>query len=155
MEDREGAPFVGPAGRLLDKALLDAGIDREQVYVTNAVKHFKFIERGKRRIHAKPNVMEIRACHPWLEAEIEVLKPELIVCLGATAAQALLGRDFRITRQRGVFIEHNLADYVMATVHPSALLRAPDPERRRQEYRLFVKDLEAISKKIAVVRPRA
>ncbi len=151
-EDRAGAPFVGPAGRLLDKALIDAGIDREQVYVTNAVKHFKFEERGKRRIHAKPNAIEIEACRPWLEAEIEVVRPELIVCLGATAAQALLGRDFRITRQRGVFFPHDLAKNIMATVHPSALLRAPDPERRRQEYGLFVKDLEAIPEKVAGIR---
>ena len=118
---------------------MEAGIDREEVYVTNAVKHFKFIERGKRRIHAKPNVIVIRACHPWLEAEIEVFKPELIVCLGETAAQSLLGRQFRLTRQRGVFLEHDHAKYVMATVHPSALLRAPDPERRQEEYRLFIK----------------
>jgi DNA polymerase len=152
VEDREGAPFVGPAGRLLDKAMVEAGIDREQVYVTNAVKHFKFIERGKRRIHAKPNIIEIRACHPWLEAEIDVVKPELIVCLGATAAQALLGREFRITRQRGVFLEHDLAKFVMATVHPSSLLRAPDPERRHEEYRLFVQDLKTIPKRITAVR---
>lgn len=152
VEDREGAPFVGPAGRLLDKALVEAGIDREQVYVTNAVKHFKFIERGKRRIHAKPNIIEIRACHPWLEAEIEVVRPELIVCLGATASLAIMGRDFRLTQQRGIFLEHDLAKYAMATVHPSALLRAPDPERRHEEYRLFVKDLRTIPKKIAAVR---
>ncbi len=151
-EDREGAPFVGPAGRLLDKALIEAGIDRQQVYVTNAVKHFKFEERGKRRIHAKPNAIEIAACRPWLEAEIEVVRPELIVCLGATAAQAILGRAFRITRQRGVFFPHELAQSVMATVHPSSLLRAPDPEQRRQEYGLFVKDLEAIPEKVAAIR---
>lgn len=151
-EDRQGAPFVGPAGRLLDKALIEAGIDREQVYVTNAVKHFKFVERGKRRIHAKPNSIEINACRPWLDAEIEVVHPELIVCLGATAAQALLGRDFRITRQRGSFFPHEHAKFIMATVHPSALLRAPDPERRHEEYELFVKDLEAIPKKIPAVR---
>jgi len=155
VEDREGAPFVGPAGRLLDKALVEAGIDRDQVYVTNAVKHFKFIERGKRRIHAKPNVIEIRACKPWLEAEIQVVKPELIVCLGATAAQALMGRAFRITKQRGVFFEHELAGSVMATVHPSALLRAPDPERREEEYQLFIRDLEKIPKRIESIRLRA
>lgn len=155
VEDREGAPFVGPAGRLLDKALVEAGIDREQVYVTNAVKHFKFIERGKRRIHAKPTIIEIRACHTWLEAEIEVVKPELVVCLGATAALALFGREFRLTKQRGIFLPHELAKSVMATVHPSALLRAPDPERRHEEYKLFVKDLEAIPKKIPAIRLRA
>lgn len=151
-EDREGAPFVGPAGRLLDKALIEAGIDRDQVYVTNAVKHFKFVERGKRRIHAKPNSVEIAACHPWLEAEIAVVRPEVIVCLGATAAQALLGRTFRITQQRGVFFPHAAAKFVVATVHPSALLRAPDAERRHEEYRLFVRDLEAIPKKIPAIR---
>ena len=151
-EDREGAPFVGPAGRLLDKALIDAGVDRSQVYVTNAVKHFKFVERGKRRIHAKPNSAEIHACRPWLDAEIHVVHPELIVCLGATAAQSLLGRDFRITQQRGVFLPHELAKWVMATVHPSALLRAPDPEKRHEEYRLFVRDLASIPEKVAAIR---
>jgi len=154
-EDREGAPFVGPAGKLLDKALVEAGIDREQVYVTNAVKHFKFIERGKRRIHAKPNSIEIAACRPWLEAEIEVVRPEVIVCLGATAAQAVMGRAFRVTQQRGIFFPHALAKFVVATVHPSALLRAPDPERRHEEYRLFVRDLAAIPKKIPAIRLRA
>lgn len=152
VEDREGAPFVGPAGRLLDKALADAGIDRNQVYVTNAVKHFKFVERGKRRIHAKPNVIEISACRPWLESEIDVIQPELVVCLGATAARSLMGRDFRVTKQRGIFFPHELVKSVMATVHPSALLRAPDPERRHEEYRLFVRDLEKIPKRIAAVR---
>lgn len=155
VEDRQGAPFVGPAGRLLDKALLEAGIDREQVYVTNAVKHFKFVERGKRRIHAKPTIIEIRACHAWLDAEIEVVKPELIVCLGATASVAVIGRDFRLTQHRGEFLPHDRAAYVMATVHPSALLRAPDPDRRHEEYRLFVKDLEGITKRVPAIRLRA
>lgn len=152
VEDREGMPFVGPAGRLLDKALIEAGVDRAQIYVTNAVKHFKFIERGKRRIHAKPNVIEITACHPWLEAEIDVIKPELVVCLGATAAQSLMGRAFRITQHRGEFFEHDRVKYVMSTVHPSSLLRAPDPERRHEEYRLFVNDLKAIPRKVPAVR---
>lgn len=151
-EDRTGAPFVGPAGKILDKALLEAGIDRGQVYVTNAVKHFKFVERGKRRIHAKPNSVEIAACKPWLEAEVAVIHPELIVCLGATAAQAILGRTFRLTQHRGEFFPHDRAKYVMATVHPSSLLRAPDPERRHEEYRLFVQDLEAIPKKVSAIR---
>jgi DNA polymerase len=151
-EDREGAPFVGPAGRLLDKALLDAGIDRTRVYVTNTVKHFKFVERGKRRIHAKPNAAEITACRPWLEAEIQVIEPELIVCLGATAAQALMGRTFRLTKERGVFLPHPLVKWVMATVHPSSLLRAPDPAKRHEEYRLFVQDLHTIPEKIAAIR---
>ena len=151
-EDREGAPFVGPAGKLLDKALIEAGVDREQVYVTNAVKHFKFEPRGKRRIHAKPNAIEIAACRPWLDAEIGVIHPELIVCLGATAAQAMLGRAFRLTQQRGVFLPHDAAKLIMATVHPSALLRAPDPEKRHEEYRLFVRDLAQIPRKVGAVR---
>jgi len=151
-EDREGAPFVGPAGRLLDKALVEAGIDRSQVYVTNAVKHFKFEERGKRRIHAKPNAAEIGACRPWLESEIEVVKPELIVCLGATAAQTLLGRNFRITQQRGIFLPFTQSKWIMTTVHPSALLRAPDPERRHEEYELFLRDLSAIPEKVSAIR---
>lgn len=151
-EDLQGAPFVGPAGRLLDKAMAEAGIDRGQVYVTNAVKHFKFVERGKRRIHAKPNSAEIAACHPWLDAEIEVVQPELLVCLGATAAQAVMGRSFRVTQQRGIFFPHDRAKFVMATVHPSSLLRAPDPERRHEEYALFVRDLHSIVKKIPAVR---
>jgi len=152
VEDREGAPFVGPAGRLLDKALVEAAIDRTQVYVTNAVKHFKFVERGKRRIHAKPNGAEMTACRPWLESEIDVVKPELIVCLGATAAQTLLGRDFRITQQRGIFLPYDRAKWIMATVHPSSLLRAPDPERRHQEYQLFLRDLSAIPEKVSAIR---
>src|SRR5215218_1951486 len=137
-EDLTGKPFVGPAGRLLDNALVEAGIDRSQTYVTNVVKHFKWEPRGKRRIHKKPNAQEISACRPWLEAEISVVKPKVIVALGATAAQALLGAKFRVTKQRGEFIESTLAPYVMATVHPSSILRAPDEESRRLEYRLFV-----------------
>src|SRR5215212_1605316 len=125
-EDLEGRPFVGPAGGLLDKALDEAGIDRSKVYVTNVVKHFKWEPRGKRRIHKKPNSMEINACRPWLEAEIAVVKPDVIVALGATAAQALLGPKFRVTKQRGQFIESTFAPYIMATIHPSAILRAPD-----------------------------
>jgi uracil-DNA glycosylase len=140
-EDRAGAPFVGPAGRLLDRALEDAGIARDDAYVTNAVKHFKWVPRGKRRIHSKPSAMEIQACHPWLEEEIRVIAPTVIVCLGATAAQALLGKAFRVTKQRGEFVPSNLAPRVLATVHPSALLRAPDDETRRAEYARFVEDL--------------
>src|SRR5438445_769812 len=116
-EDIQGRPFVGPAGKILDKALEEAGIDRKEVYVTNAVKHFKWEPRGKRRIHKKPNSLEITACKPWLEAEIKVLKPEVIVCLGATAAQALIGKDFKVSTQRGIFVKSSLAPYVMATVH--------------------------------------
>jgi DNA polymerase len=140
-EDRAGRPFVGPAGRLLDKALDEAGLDRGQAYVTNAVKHFKFTERGKRRIHGKPGSVEITACRPWLEAELAVIRPDLIICLGATAAQALMGRDFRVTRDRGRFFAHDWAKQLMATVHPSSLLRVQEPDRAKNEYELFVKDL--------------
>ena len=145
-EDLEGKPFVGPAGSVLDKGLVAAGIDRRDVYVTNAVKHFKWEPRGKRRIHKKPNATEIAACRPWLEAEIAVLKPKVVVCLGATAAQALLGRDFRVTQRRGEFLESPIASYVMATVHPSSILRAPDDETRHEEMRRFVADLKKISR---------
>jgi len=144
-EDLQGKPFVGPAGKLLDKALEDAGIDRSQVYVTNVVKHFKWQARGKRRIHQKPNWSEIAACRPWLEAELDVIEPRVLVCLGATAAQALLGRDFRVSRQRGELVESDLAENVIATVHPSSILRADD-ETREQEYRELVRDLEKVAK---------
>ncbi|HEY3579316.1 MAG TPA: UdgX family uracil-DNA binding protein [Pyrinomonadaceae bacterium] len=147
-EDLTGQPFVGPAGRLLDSALEEAGIDRKQTYVTNVVKHFKWEPRGKRRIHKKPNSTEIAACRPWLEAELAVVKPDVIVALGATAAQALLGPQFRVTKQRGEFIESTLAPYVMATVHPSSILRAPDDETRQLEYRHFVDDLKKLARVI-------
>ena len=143
-EDLQGKPFVGPAGKLFDKALEDAGIDRSQVYVTNVVKHFKWQARGKRRIHQKPNWSEIAACRPWLEAELEVIKPRVLVCLGATAAQALLGRDFRVSRQRGELVHSDLAENVIATVHPSSILRADD-ETREQEYDALVRDLEKVA----------
>ena len=145
-EDIQGRPFVGPAGKILDKALAEAGIDRKDVYVTNAVKHFKWEPRGKRRIHKKPNSIEITACKPWIEAEIEVVHPQVIVCLGATAAQALLGREFKVSTQRGVWVPSPLAPFVMATVHPSSLLRAPDEETRRLETRRFVADLKLVHK---------
>src|SRR5689334_718843 len=132
-EDLAGHPFVGPAGHLLDRALVEAGIDRSLVYVTNVVKHFKWEPRGKRRIHKKPNTAEISACRPWLDTEIELVKPRVIVCLGATAAQALIGPTFRVTMSRGEFIPSTLAAYVMATVHPSSILRAPDDEARHRE----------------------
>jgi len=148
-EDLTGKPFVGPAGRLFDEALAEAGIDRQQAYVTNVVKHFKWEPRGKRRIHKKPNSLEIAACHPWLEAEVALIKPEIIVALGATAAQTLLGSKFRVTKQRGEFLESTLATYVMATVHPSSILRAPDDETRRLEYRRFVDDLKKLSRVIS------
>jgi len=144
-EDLEGEPFVGPAGRLLDEALGQADIDRREAYVTNVVKHFKWEARGKRRIHKRPNSAEIEACRPWLEAEIDAVKPSIIVCLGATAAQSLLGKQFRVTRQRGQFIESPLAPLVMATVHPSSILRAPDEETRRTEMRRFIDDLKKIA----------
>jgi DNA polymerase len=145
-EDIQGRPFVGPAGKILDKALAEAGIDRKDVYVTNAVKHFKWEPKGKRRIHKKPNSIEITACKPWIEAEIEVVHPQVIVCLGATAAQALLGREFKVSTQRGVWVPSPLAPFVMATVHPSSLLRAPDEETRRLETRRFVADLKLVHK---------
>jgi len=148
-EDLAGKPFVGPAGKLLDAALLEAGIDRKKVYVTNAVKHFNWEPRGKRRIHKKPSAAEINACRPWLDAEIERLKPEVIVCLGATAAQALLGKDFRVTQHRGEFIRSSLARHVSATVHPSSILRAPDEETRHNEMIRFIADLKKIAKVIS------
>lgn len=144
-EDLAGHPFVGPAGKLLDRALEEAGIDRRLVYVTNVVKHFKWEPRGKRRIHAKPNGAEIAACRPWLETEILLVKPRVLVCLGATAAQALLGRAFKVSQQRGTFVPSTLAPRVTATVHPSSILRAPDDESRREEMRRFVLDLKRIA----------
>ena len=144
-EDREGKPFVGPAGRVLDEALEEAGIDRRHVYITNAVKHFKWKPQGKRRLHQKPNAAEINACRPWLDAEIAVVKPHLLVLLGATAAQALLGRDFRVSVQRGQLIERPGLPPMMATVHPSSILRAPDDETRELEMRAFVQDLKRVA----------
>jgi len=143
-EDLEGKPFVGPAGKVLDKALEAAGIERREVYVTNAVKHFKWEPRGKRRIHKKPNQLEIMACRPWLEAEAAVVKPDVIVCLGATAAQSLLGKDFKVTQRRGELIPHQLAPFVTATVHPSSILRAPDEETRHREMARFIEDLKTV-----------
>jgi uracil-DNA glycosylase len=140
-EDLEGRPFVGPAGRLLDEALDEAGIDRRDAYLTNAVKHFKWTPRGKRRIHQRPNAREIAACRPWLEAELQVVKPSVLVCLGAVAAQALLGRGVRVTRDRGRPIETELAAVAFATVHPSSILRAPDATSRKRERAQFVDDL--------------
>jgi DNA polymerase len=144
-EDLEGKPFVGPAGRLLDEALSEAGIDRFQTYVTNVVKHFKWEPAGKRRIHKKPNAREIAACRPWLDAELLVLKPRVLVCLGATSAQALLGRDFRVSVTRGEFVASPLAEYVTATVHPSSILRAPDAQARHAARLQFVEDLKKVA----------
>jgi uracil-DNA glycosylase family protein len=143
-EDLAGHPFVGPAGRVLDRALAEAGIDRDAVYLTNVVKHFKWEPRGKRRIHKKPNAGEVAACRPWLDTEIALLKPRAIVCLGATAAQALFGRTFKVTAHRGEFLDSPLAPIVLATVHPSSLLRAPDDETRRRETARFVEDLRRV-----------
>jgi uracil-DNA glycosylase family protein len=148
-EDLAGRPFVGPAGALLNKAILAAGLDRTQVYVTNAVKHFKWEQRGKRRLHARPNSREIEACKPWLEAELEAIKPELLVVLGSVAAQSLLGRKFKVTQERGKFIESPWAVRTLATFHPSALLRAPDHDARAEMNRLFVKDLRKVAKALA------
>jgi DNA polymerase len=144
-EDLKGRPFVGPAGRILDQALEEAGIDREQTYVTNVVKHFKWEPRGKRRIHKKPNSTEIEACKPWLEAEIATVRPRIVVCLGATAAQALLGKDFRVSRQHGQPVPSPLAELVIATVHPSSILRATD-ETRESEMEQFIEDLKVVAK---------
>jgi uracil-DNA glycosylase family protein len=145
-EDRAGHPFVGPAGKLLNEALAEAGIDRTDVYVTNVVKHFSWTasERGKRRIHKKPRYSEIQACRPWLDAELQVIKPEILVCLGATAAQSLLGRTFSVNRQRGQLVKSSLAPYVTATVHPSSILRASDDKSRRVQMRAFVSDLKKV-----------
>jgi DNA polymerase len=147
-EDRAGHPFVGPAGRVLDEALKEAGIDRGDVYVTNAVKHFKSIERGKRRLHAKPSAREARACRPWLEVEIEVVHPAIIVCLGATAAQSLLGSTFRLTQHLGEVLSSDWAPGMMATYHPSAILRAPDETARKTMRRQFVDDLRVAAETI-------
>jgi DNA polymerase len=144
-EDKEGRPFVGPAGRLFDRALEEAGLDRHASYVTNAVKHFKWEPRGKRRIHAKPTWSEVMACRPWLEAEIAAVRPTVLVCLGATAAQSLLGKQFRVTKQRGEWIDSDWAEYVTATIHPSAILRQRDDESRHAELARFVDDLSKVA----------
>jgi DNA polymerase len=147
-EDIEGRPFVGPAGKMLHKAMIEAGIDPQDVYITNAVKHFKFERRGGRRLHKKPSGPEIAACRPWLDAELDLIRPSIIVCLGATATQALMGKEARVTRIRGAFLEHETARYITATIHPSALLRMPEEERRHEEYRLFVEDLRKVREKL-------
>jgi len=145
-EDRADRPFVGPAGQLLDRALARAGIDRSRVYITNSVKHFKWQPRGKRRIHSKPDPGEVEACIPWLHAELAVIRPNVVVCMGATAAQALLGKSFRVTRQRGQLIPFPLAPFALATLHPSAILRAPDDETREQWFEDLVNDLEPVAR---------
>jgi DNA polymerase len=145
-EDRSGKPFVGPSGKLFDRALTEVGVDRKKVYVTNAVKHFKWEPRGKRRIHKTPNSREIAACRPWLEAELRLIKPNVVVCLGATAAQTILGPTFRVTRERGRVLSSPLAPKIVATVHPSSLLRQVDEESREREYTHFVADLRVALK---------
>lgn len=153
-EDLQGRPFVGPAGKILDKALDAAGIDRDDVYVTNVVKHFKWEPRGKRRIHKKPNGMQIAACRPWFDAELEAVKPRIVVCLGATAAQALLGRNFRVTQDRGKVLSID-AMPILATVHPSSILRAPDDESRHAEMAHFIADLRIVATQISGRRKAA
>jgi uracil-DNA glycosylase len=145
-EDLQGAPFVGPAGALLDKALAEAGIPRDEVYVTNAVKHFSWEPRGKRRIHKKPRVSEIKACRPWLEAELKAVKPVVIVCLGATAAQSVFGPQFKLMQSRGEMLASPLSAQALATIHPSAVLRAPDSERRREAYEMLIADLRKVAR---------
>jgi DNA polymerase len=152
-EDIEGHPFVGPAGKLLRTAMLEAGLDPRNAYITNAVKHFKYIERGKRRIHQKPKVTEVRACRPWLDAEIRLVRPALVVALGATAAQALLGSAFRLTQHRGEILSSELAERVLATVHPSSILRAPDDETRHVELAEFIGDLKQVARAMSVSAP--
>jgi uracil-DNA glycosylase len=147
-EDVAGRPFVGPAGKIMDRALAEAGIDRKEVYVTNAVKHFKWEPRGQRRIHKKPNGREIAACRPWLEAELRLVQPRVLVCLGATAAQTVFGSAFRVTRERGKVLSSEIAPKVVATVHPSSLLRQPDEESRALEYAHFVRDLRIAARAV-------
>jgi DNA polymerase len=154
-EDIAGEPFVGPAGQLLDRALVAAGIDRSRVYVTNIVKHFKWKHDGsgarapgKRRLHDKPNTYEVTACKPWLEAEIATVRPRIVVCLGSTAAQGLLGKQFRVTKQRGEFFASEIAPFIMATVHPSSILRAPDEAARQNEMAWFIRDLETVARRL-------
>jgi uracil-DNA glycosylase family protein len=148
-EDLAGRPFVGPAGQVLDRALVEAGIDRSEVYVTNAVKHFKFVERGKRRIHEKPNGTEIAACRPWLEAEVRIVKPKVLVCLGATAGQSVFGRAVRVMSERGEFVKHPWAESAFLTIHPSMILRIPDPSDKEKEFKRFAQDLKKVSASLA------
>ena len=147
-EDLAGKPFVGPAGKLLDRAMETAGIDRSRVYVTNAVKHFKWVARGKRRLHSKPNAGEVRACLPWLASEVELVRPQILVCLGATAAQAVHGASFRVTKQGGIFLASPFAALTLATIHPSSVLRAPDQESRQAAMDRLTKDLSTVAKRL-------
>jgi uracil-DNA glycosylase family protein len=154
-EDKAGKPFVGPAGKMFDKALIETGIERKDVFVTNAVKHFKYEQRGKRRIHGKPSARQIRACRPWLKGEIGVVKPKMIVALGATAAQALFGQQFRVSRQRGQPFESSWGEWSMAMMHPSSLLRAPDEASRRAMWEDFLADMQVVAKHYRKVRKAA
>ena len=147
-EDRQGRPFAGPAGRLLDKALADAQIPRSQVYVTNAVKHFKFIWRGKRRLHQKPSIRQVTACRPWLEAEIEVLRPKLLVCMGAVAAQSVIGKAVPITQSRGKFLKSDLGPLTFITIHPSTIYRHPEKKEQEKEYRRFAEEMKLVGRKL-------
>lgn len=147
-EDRQGHPFVGPAGRILDKALAEARIPRDQVYITNAVKHFKWIWRGKKRLHQKPAIRQVTACRPWLESEIEVLRPKVLVCMGATAAQSVLGKSIPITKERGKFFDSNLSLATFVTVHPSSILRHPDREEQERAYQDFVYEMKLVRRKL-------
>jgi uracil-DNA glycosylase family protein len=147
-EDRQGRPFVGPAGHLLDKAMIEARIPREQVYVTNAVKHFKWIWRGKRRLHQKPAIRQVMACRPWLEAELEVVRPRIVVCMGATAAQSVLGKPVLITKARGQFIESDSGPVTFITIHPSAIYRRRENDEQEKEYRRFAEELKLVSRKL-------
>ena len=148
MEDRQGHPFVGPAGRLLDKALAEARIPRDEVYITNAVKHFKWIQRGKRRLHQKPSIRQVVACKPWLEAEIEVVHPKVIVCLGATAALSMVGRTVRITQERGKFFDTDSGAVVFITIHPSSIYRLREKDEQEKEYRQFVAEMKTVQRKL-------
>jgi uracil-DNA glycosylase len=148
MEDRQGHPFVGPAGRLLDKALAEARIPRDEVYITNAVKHFKWIQRGKRRLHQKPLIRQVIACKPWLEAEIQVIQPKVVVCLGGTAAQSMAGRIVKITQERGKFLEGDSGVTIFITIHPSSIYRLREREEQEKEYRRFVTEIKLVGRKL-------
>jgi DNA polymerase len=148
MEDRQGHPFVGPAGRLLDKALAEARIPRDEVYITNAVKHFKWIQRGKRRLHQKPLIRQVVACKPWMEAEIQIIQPKVVVCLGATAAQSMMGRIVRITQERGKFLDGDSGAAVFVTIHPSSIYRLREKDEQEKEYRRFVAEMKAVQRKL-------
>jgi uracil-DNA glycosylase len=153
MEDRQGRPFVGPAGRLLDKALAEARIPRDEVYITNAVKHFKWIQRGKRRLHQKPLIRQVVACKPWVEAEIQIIHPKVVVCLGATAAQSMMGRIVRITQERGKFLDGDSGAAVFITIHPSSIYRLREKDEQEKEYRRFVAEMKAVQRRLRSIAP--